>query len=82
MATFSERFIQKGIQQGMQQGIQQGMQQGMQQGEARMLLRLLARRFGELPEDKRKQIESADTETLLEWSERVLTANSLDEVLH
>jgi hypothetical protein len=47
-----------------------------------MLLRLLARRFGELPEDKRKQIESADAETLLEWSERVLTANSLDEVLH
>jgi len=35
-----------------------------------------------MPEDKRRQIESADTETLLEWSERVLTANSLDEVLH
>jgi DNA primase len=82
MATFSERFIQKGIQQGMQQGIQQGMQQGIQQGEARILLRQLSRRFGELPEDKRRQIESADTETLLEWSERVLTASSLDEVLH
>jgi predicted transposase/invertase (TIGR01784 family) len=84
-AMLAERVIEwteQWKQEGLQQGIQQGMQQGMQQGEARILLRLLARRFGELPEDKRRQIESADTETLLEWSERVLTANSLDEVLH
>ncbi len=74
MTTFAERF--------RQQGMQQGMQQGVQQGEARVLVRLLKSKFGELPEDRRQQIESADTQTLLEWSERVLTAKSLEEVLH
>ena len=66
----------------MQQGMQQGMQKGVQQGEALVLVRQLKIKFGELPEERRLQIESADTQTLLEWSERVLTAKSLEEVLH
>ncbi len=52
-----------------------------QQGEALLLLRLQSRKLGELPEDKRRMIESADSERLLQWSERVLTAQSLDDVL-
>ena len=70
MTGFAERFI------------QQGMQQGMQQGEAKILIRLLTKRFGELPNETLHQIESADDDTLLQWSERVLTARTLDEVLH
>jgi len=74
MTTFAERF--------RRQGMQQGMQKGVQQGEALILVRQLKIKFGELPEERRLQIESADTQTLLEWSERVLTAKSLEEVLH
>jgi hypothetical protein len=59
-----------------------GMERGMQQGEAAVLIRQLRRKFGELPEDKRERVETADAETLLEWSDRILTANSIDEVLH
>jgi hypothetical protein len=70
MSNFAERFLQK------------GMQQGMQQGEARVLARQLQLKFGELSEEVRKRIEQADEQTLLAWSERVLTANRLDEVLH
>ena len=70
MTGFAERFI------------QQGIQQGMQQGEAKILIRLLSRRFGELSEETRRKIESADVDTLLRWSDRVLTATTLDEVLH
>jgi len=66
MSSFAERFIEK----------------GMQQGEARVLERLLRSKFGELPEEARRRIERADESTLLEWSERVLTASRLDEVLH
>ena len=58
------------------------MQQGMQQGEATALLRLLLKRFGDVPLDARRQIEAADADTLLEWLDRVLTASSIDEVLH
>lgn len=73
MNTFAERF--------RQEGMQQGMQEGMQQGEALLLLRLLFRKFGAIPEDKKRMIEAADSERLLQWSERVLTAESLEDVL-
>jgi hypothetical protein len=46
-----------------------------------MLLRLLERKFGEVPKAVQQRIEAADAETLLEWSERVLTAQRLDEIV-
>lgn len=70
VSRFAERFV------------EQGIQQGVKRGETAMLMRLLARRFGELPEDVRREIEAADAETLLRWSDRVLTAQTLEEVLH
>jgi len=60
---------------------QEGEQQGMQQGEAVILIRLMLRKFGQLTEQERQKIESADAETLLAWSERVLTAKSVEEVI-
>jgi hypothetical protein len=77
MTGFAERFIER----GHAQGIEQGIEQGMRRGEARMLTSLLQLRFGELPEAARQRIETADPDTLLRWSERVLTAESLDDVL-
>ena len=53
----------------------------MQRGEARGLTTLLRLRFGELPAAIQQRIEAADADTLLRWSERVLTAQTLDEVL-
>jgi len=48
--------------------------------EAQMLLRQLSLRFGNLPQSAREQVETADADTLLRWSERILTASTLDEV--
>ncbi len=73
MSTFAERFI--------NQGMEQGMQQGMQQGEANVLLRQLSLKFGEITEDKKKLIQTADSESLLKWSEKVLFADDIDDVL-
>lgn len=72
MSTFVERY--------RNEGLQKGMQKGMQKGEVQILLRQLNQKFGALPNDKRRMIELADPDTLLKWSERVLTANSLEEV--
>ena len=69
MSGFAERFI------------QQGNEQGLRQGEARELAAQLQLRFGALPPAARERMASADAETLLRWSERVLTAQTLDEVL-
>ena len=62
-------------------GRQAGRQEGRQEGEAIVLLRLITLKFGPPGEGVRQQIETADAETLLQWSDRILTAHSLDEVL-
>jgi flagellar biosynthesis/type III secretory pathway protein FliH len=74
--TSAERF-------GIEKGIQQGMQQGMQQGEATIMLRLMARKYGvDVTAAYREQIEKADPETLLEWSERLLFADKIEDIFH
>ena len=50
------------------------------QGEVEVLLRQLRSRFGVLPEDVTARLNTADAETLLRWSERVLSASTLDAV--
>ena len=69
MTRFAERFIEK------------GREEGIGQGEARVLLRQLTLKFGAVPEPVRARLESADAETLLRWSERVLTADRLEDVV-
>ena len=72
MMTFTERV--------RQDSLKQGMQQGMQQGEARVLIRQLSLKFESVTPAVEARIRAADADTLLRWSERVLTANSLESV--
>lgn len=66
---------------GMEQGMEQGMQQGMQQGEAKVLLRQLERKYGAtVAAAYRERVESASADTLLEWSDRILTAETIGEI--
>jgi predicted transposase/invertase (TIGR01784 family) len=66
----------------MQTFIDRYIEQGEQQGEVKVLVRLIERKFGPPSESVRQRISGADPETLLRWSERVLTAESVDAVLH
>ena len=71
-----------GFKKGKQQGMQQGLQHGMQQGESTMLFRLLERKFGQVSEEVKQKIEAADSGTLLEWGEKILSASTIDDVFH
>jgi hypothetical protein len=46
-----------------------------------LLMRLLERRFGALPDWAKERIAAADSVALEEWGLRVLDAGSLDDVL-
>ena len=59
----------------------EGIEEGRQEGEAALLLRLITLKFGSPDPLIRHRIETADTETLLRWAERLLTATTLDQVL-
>ncbi|WP_200241476.1 Rpn family recombination-promoting nuclease/putative transposase [Thiohalocapsa halophila] len=78
MQTFIDRYID----QGREQGREQGRQQGRQQGEAAVLLHLIERKFGTPSQAVRERVAAADSDTLLTWSERILTAESVEAVLH
>jgi len=60
---------------------ERGVQIGEQRGEARMLTRQLTLKFGPLSPETQQRISEADADTLLTWSERDLTANTIDEIL-
>jgi hypothetical protein len=55
--------------------------EGRIEGEANVLVRLLTRKFGPLPESTEAAIRAASLEQLDVWTDRVLDAASLDEVL-
>lgn len=59
----------------------EAIKEGRQEEAGRLLLRLLRARFGELPVATVARIEAADLAELERWSERVLGAQTLAEVL-
>ena len=71
--TSAERF-------GVEKGRREGRREGRQEGEAALLKRLLARRFGALPDAVQVRLTTADVDQLEEWAIKVLDAESLDEV--
>lgn len=63
-----------------QEGLQQGLQQGRQQERAAVLLKQLTLKFGSLPPACVTRIEAASYEQLERYIERVLTAESLEDL--
>ena len=63
-------------------GFKKGKQQGMLQGESTMLFRLMERKFGHVSEEVKQKIEAADSDALLEWGEKILSASTIDAVFH
>ena len=65
----------------IEQGKQEGRKEGRREGEATTLLRQVEAKFGpEAAAAHRERIESADTDSLLTWSDRILTAETVEEV--
>ncbi len=57
-----------------------GERRGERRGEAKVLKRLAQRKFGVLSDEVRTRIEAASPEQLLDWAERLIMAERLDEV--
>ncbi|NLZ10270.1 MAG: DUF4351 domain-containing protein, partial [Alcaligenaceae bacterium] len=75
--TWAEEFEQR----GMEKGIQKGIEKGIIKGETLLLQRLLVKRFGPLSDDVVHQISQASVAQVYAWADRVLDAQSLEDVL-
>ena len=78
--NFREEGREEGRREGIQIGLERGLEQGHHRGETALLRRLLERRFGPLDASTLSRLEQADSDTLLEWGERVLDARNLEDV--
>ena len=59
---------------------EEGRKEGRKEGESAVLLKQLARRFGAIDAKIQRRIAEADSEQLLDWAERILTSDTIDEV--
>jgi len=72
MPTIAEEWL--------EEGRVEGLAKGMVLGERQMLLSQLEQRFGTVPAGYQKRLKQADSDTLLEWGRRLLSAPSLKDV--
>ncbi len=55
--------------------------EGIRIGEANVVLYQLEQKFGSIPDEFRERVQHADSDTLLRWSGKLLTGDTIDEVL-
>jgi hypothetical protein len=80
MTTMAEQWIAEGRIEGEAKGRIEGEAKGRIEGSRMILLKLLAAKFGELPEQTRQRVQTAPEEALLRWTTRLLEADSLESV--
>jgi hypothetical protein len=67
---------------GEQRGLAKGRVEGRVEGARSVLLKLLALKFTAVNPEFDERIASASEADLQQWTERILSASSLDEVFH
>ena len=80
MPTVAEEWMKEGEARGEARGLMRGRAEGKAEGKAETLLRLLERRFGDVPEDARARIIAAPVGDLDAWLDAFVSASDLDDV--
>ena len=70
------------VQTAREEGIEQGMRRGRVDGERAVLQRQLRRRFGSLSPDIAERVGEASAADIETWADKVLDADTLDEVFN
>jgi predicted transposase YdaD len=77
---WTREWKEQGLREGRAEGRAEGLAQGRRAGGAALLERQLEHRFGPLDLETLERLAQADAEQLLVWGERLLAAESLDEL--
>ena len=78
--TLAWNMRREALERGIERGIEQGIERGRVEGARRVLLKLLCRRFGQLPDAVREKVGTASSDQLESWTDNVITASDLSEV--
>jgi len=61
-------------------GIEKGIEKGARDGAATMLIHLIKAKFGTISNKHEEQIDLADNDQLLKWSDQILTLSDIDDL--
>ena len=75
-----EEGLEQGLEQGLEKGLEKGRQEGRQEALASVLLKLVTLRFGQPTEATRARVTSASIAELEDWTDRVISVATLDEL--
>jgi len=78
---FARQYVAEGRALGWAEGVIEGRESGERMGRCALLLRLLTRRFGDLPLAVWARIHAASVQELDTIGDRLLSAESLEEAL-
>jgi flagellar biosynthesis/type III secretory pathway protein FliH len=65
---------------GDKEGWKAGKKKGQKKGESTILIKQLTHKFGAIDARTRRRIADASSKQLLNWAERILTADKIEEV--
>jgi len=77
---WERQITDKAMQAGRSEGIEQGIEQGVVQGEQKLISRQLTKKFGSLPVWVNEKLLSASPEQLDIYGDRLLDAETLEQV--
>jgi predicted transposase YdaD len=80
MLTLDQLLEKATYEKGIEKGIEKGVEKGVEKGQRELLLRLLVRRFGTLPDSVTRRVAGASSEEIERWFDRAVDAASLDDV--
>ena len=75
-------YITTGERIGYERGIAEGKQEGKQEGEQNLVVRLLQKRVGNLPEEIRKKIQTLSLNQLESLGEALLDFTAIEDLLN
>jgi len=75
-----QETVQKWYKEAEQKGKKEGKKEGEKEGLVKLILSQVEAKFGKISSADRKIVRAAETETLLEWGARIITAETIDEV--
>jgi predicted transposase YdaD len=75
-------YITTGERIGYERGIAEGKQEGKQEGEQNLVVRLLQKRVGNLPEEVRKKIQTLSLNQLESLGEALLDFTAIEDLFN
>jgi len=80
MTELGRMLIEDGIEKGRKEGIEKGIEQGMEKGKADLLIKMLVKKFKNVPNEYREKIKMLPQDTIEVIGMDIFEMNSINDL--